>query len=354
MRASRLRARAAALAALWCQARAVHTTIAAPCSYELVVKKSRFVALAAPVQSGDEAAAWIRAASDDQARHNCFAYRLADGSVRTNGDGEPSGTAGPPIAAAIAGAGLWDVAVLVRRYRLDGGAKLGTGGLVRAYGGAAAAVLGCAQQLQVVPHTPFSVSFDPADTGTVYRILGRYECTAPAAPVGPEGSERMRGRFAIPEGEADEVRRGLAEATQGRVRMGGSEAPTGADSAAGFGEEASDCLIVEQPAATPPPPPLPVSSPSPDLDAVEGLGALLEGFPLNQRQAALIWCRQIEAGSVALLILAGIEEDFIAALQPLRPSEQGELRGRLRAVAREVLGEDSEGEGGDRGDGKGR
>jgi hypothetical protein len=103
MHASRLGSRAVALAALWCQARAaVHTTIAAPCTFELVVKKSRFVALAAPVRSRNDAAAWIRDATDDQARHNCFAYRLADGSVRTNGDGEPGGTAGPPIAAAIA------------------------------------------------------------------------------------------------------------------------------------------------------------------------------------------------------------------------------------------------------------
>jgi putative IMPACT (imprinted ancient) family translation regulator len=204
----------------------VHTTIAAPCSYELVVKKSRFVALAASVRFSDEADAWVREASDEQARHNCFAYRLADGSVRTNGDGEPGGTAGPPIAAAIAGAGLWDVAVLVRRYRLDGGAKLGTGGLVRAYGGAAAGVLECAQPWQVVPHTCIIVSFEGGDTGTVYRILGTYECTAPAAldgGGGGAGGGRMRASFAIPEGEVDGVRRGLVEATQGRVRVGEGE-----------------------------------------------------------------------------------------------------------------------------------
>jgi len=149
------RARAAALATMWCQARAVHTTIATPCSYEVVIKKSRFIAHAAPVRSAAEAIAWVRTTSDDQAQHNCFAYRLADGSHRTNGDGEPGGTAGPPIAAAIAAANLLGVAVLVQRYRLDGGAKLGTGGLVRAYGGAAAGVLEIAELCEVVPQVHF-------------------------------------------------------------------------------------------------------------------------------------------------------------------------------------------------------
>ena len=92
----------------------------------------------------------MRRESDESARHNCFAYTLSDGYSRSNNDGEPGGTAGPPIA----GAGVVDVAVLVRRYRLDGGAKLGTGGLVRAYGGAEEGVLEAAARTPLLRLEP--------------------------------------------------------------------------------------------------------------------------------------------------------------------------------------------------------
>lgn len=75
--------------------------------YEQVIKKSRFIACAAPVTSSDAANEFVKERSDPKARHNCFAWRLASGDTRTHGDGEPGGTAGPPILAAIAGAGVW-------------------------------------------------------------------------------------------------------------------------------------------------------------------------------------------------------------------------------------------------------
>lgn len=168
--------RRAAISALWCHARALATTIAGPCSYEVVVKKSRFVASAAPVSSAEEALAWVRRESDESARHNCFAYTLSDGYSRSNNDGEPGGTAGPPIAAAIAGAGVVDVAVLVRRYRLDGGAKLGTGGLVRAYGGAAQGVLEAAARTPLVRLVPVEAKY-----ATLHFPTGAREDTRSAA-----------------------------------------------------------------------------------------------------------------------------------------------------------------------------
>ena len=94
--------------------------------------------------------------------------------MRTNGDGEPGGTAGPPILAAIDGAGLKDVAVLVSRYRLGEGAKLGTGGLVRAYGGTAAQTLAAASIMEVNPIVGMVVEYAVADTGAVYSLLGSY------------------------------------------------------------------------------------------------------------------------------------------------------------------------------------
>ena len=101
-----------------------YMTIAATATHEELVKKSRFVAHASPVGTERAALAFVADRSDPKASHNCFAYRLADGSDRCSGDGEPGGTAGPPILSAIAGAGLRDVAVLVTRYY--GGVKLVT------------------------------------------------------------------------------------------------------------------------------------------------------------------------------------------------------------------------------------
>ncbi|XOZ35074.1 YigZ family protein [Halomonadaceae bacterium KBTZ08] len=112
---------------------------------ETEVRKSRFIARVAPVVSREEALAFIEQARRDhpEARHHCWAYVIgAPGratSAAMNDDGEPSGTAGKPILNVIEHKGIGDIVVVVIRY--FGGVKLGAGGLVRAYAGAAEAVL---------------------------------------------------------------------------------------------------------------------------------------------------------------------------------------------------------------------
>ena len=68
---------------------------------------------------------------DPKASHNCWAFR-SQTYERQSDDGEPSGTAGRPILAAIEKENVYDAVVVVVRH--FGGVKLGTGGLVRAYG----------------------------------------------------------------------------------------------------------------------------------------------------------------------------------------------------------------------------
>ncbi len=127
--------------------------------YEEVIKKSRFLVYAQTIETPEEAFAFFEAYSDPQATHNCWAYRLPD-QYRFNDDGEPGGTAGSPILRAIEGQEVQKVAVLVIRY--FGGIKLGSGGLVRAYGGCAAKCLRAAAKRSFRPfHTircfiPFS------------------------------------------------------------------------------------------------------------------------------------------------------------------------------------------------------
>ena len=122
-------------------------TLAQPCRHQEEIKKSRFLALAAPVDSGDQALAFVREVSDLAATHNCWAYRIGQ-DYRFNDDGEPGGTAGRPILQAIEGQGMDRVVAVVTRWY--GGIKLGAGGLVRAYGGTAAECLRRAERLPIV------------------------------------------------------------------------------------------------------------------------------------------------------------------------------------------------------------
>ncbi|MEJ2734135.1 MAG: YigZ family protein [Anaerolineae bacterium] len=133
---------------------------------EIWVLNSRFIATAAPVFSVDGAKAFvarIRAQFSD-ASHNVPAYLVGHGAsvvAHCHDDGEPSGTAGRPALAVLRGSGLGDVAVVVTRY--FGGTKLGTGGLVRAYGDAVRAVLEVLPRAEkvathtVVVSTPYSL-----------------------------------------------------------------------------------------------------------------------------------------------------------------------------------------------------
>lgn len=102
---------------------------------EIEEKKSKFIAYVEPVESEEEAAAFIEKIKkmNWNATHNCSAAVVGKNNEfsRCNDDGEPSGTAGKPMLEVLIGEQLHNVAVVVTRY--FGGTLLGTGGLVRAY-----------------------------------------------------------------------------------------------------------------------------------------------------------------------------------------------------------------------------
>lgn len=120
---------------------------------EIRVKNSRFVATIAPVFSVDEARAFVARIKEEfaGATHNVPAYVVGFGpsvTAHCSDDGEPAGTAGRPLLAVLQGSGLGDAGIVVTRF--FGGTKLGTGGLVRAYGDAARAVLDVVPRAQKV------------------------------------------------------------------------------------------------------------------------------------------------------------------------------------------------------------
>ena len=141
---------------------------------EIREKASRFLGFASRIASAEDAEAFLerlRRAHHD-ATHEAFAWRLGAGdaaSVRASDAGEPAGTAGRPILSAIESAGVTDAAVAVVRY--FGGTKLGTGGLARAYRGAAERALEGAGAETVYDTVRLEVRCPHARTGAVRRLL---------------------------------------------------------------------------------------------------------------------------------------------------------------------------------------
>ena len=185
-----------------------YLTVAQDADAEIEVKRSRFLARVRRV--GDEAAA--RAVVEEcrrqywDARHHCSAFVLGSSGeiARSNDDGEPSGTAGAPILAAITGRELSDVVVVVTRY--FGGTLLGAGGLVRAYSDAAvrglerAGVLRRTRALRLDVRVPLAVvgRVENALRGTGLRV-GDIRYAADAVIVGalaPELLESVRNQVA--------------------------------------------------------------------------------------------------------------------------------------------------------------
>ena len=122
-------------------------TLAHELRFEEEIKKSRFEAIAAPVENESEVKAFLERHKDLSTTHQCWAWKIGH-NVRFNDDGEPSGTAGRPILATIEGNELTNTIVLVNRWY--GGIKLGTGGLVRAYGGCAGQCLIQAEKIELI------------------------------------------------------------------------------------------------------------------------------------------------------------------------------------------------------------
>jgi len=143
-------------------------TLAGPASMEIEIKRSRFIAHAARVDSLEETLAFYESVADPSATHNCWAWQL-DHLYRFNDDGEPASTAGRPILSAIEGKGLDHVMVVVTRH--FGGTKLGVGGLVRAYSGSAAKCLDQAGVLEVQARAECSIQAGFGWTGQVYAAL---------------------------------------------------------------------------------------------------------------------------------------------------------------------------------------
>ena len=138
-------------------------------------KRSKFIARAFPCESEEKAAEILSAIKTEcwDARHNCYAYVLKDGSARFSDDGEPHGTAGKHILDCIMGSGVVDVIVVVTRY--FGGVLLGTGGLVRAYSASAKDSLQNAPKVLMCLGTEMAVNCSYSELKLMEKLIGKFE-----------------------------------------------------------------------------------------------------------------------------------------------------------------------------------
>lgn len=138
---------------------------------EVVIKRSKFIAAAAPVDDEDAANFFIDQVKEKHKRatHNVFAYLINEQVMRCSDDGEPAGTAGMPVLDVIRKQGLERIAIVVTRY--FGGIKLGAGGLVRAYTEAAGKAIDSAGIVKKRLHREIFVQVDYQFFGSVKREL---------------------------------------------------------------------------------------------------------------------------------------------------------------------------------------
>lgn len=180
------------------------------------IKRSRHIATALPVTDPEQLGPALDAVRGEFPDANHHAWALVTGSVvRCSDDGEPSGSAGRPILARVQGADLTDVLVIVTRY--FGGTKLGVGGLVRAYGGAAAAVLEAAEIVERIPMRSGFIRhpYDLADR--VMRLLSEFGAEEGEVTWAAD----VQREVAVPESQWADLDAALRDASNGTVGLVG-------------------------------------------------------------------------------------------------------------------------------------
>ena len=177
-------------------------------------KGSRFLVAAMPVPSEAVAKDFLATVAADlpDASHHCWAWRLADPFIeRAGDDGEPSGSAGRPILAQLTGRELVNVAVVVSRY--FGGTKLGVGGLVRAYGGAAGEAFDQSELVGWVPGCERILVHQHADAAIVEHVLQQVGASSLEVTYG----ESVRRRLALALDQVETLDLLLADRSSGRL-----------------------------------------------------------------------------------------------------------------------------------------
>jgi len=195
-------------------------TIRSAGSCDLIIRRSRFLGIAERCgdHAGGEALLRRIRSEHSKATHHVSAWRLKGprgtaGEHRFDDDGEPGGTAGRPVLQVLEGRSLVNAAVVVVRY--FGGIKLGAGGLVRAYGEAAAKALDDAIIEEIIPQVVLRADFPYPHLASVENWIARHPVTILERHFVPEPQLIIQ----LPEADERALRQALTDLTNGRIRI---------------------------------------------------------------------------------------------------------------------------------------
>lgn len=184
---------------------------------ELIIEKSKFLGFACPVESIEAVEALLFEYREryKDANHLCYAYVIGQGGLlmKASDDGEPSGTAGVPILEVLKKEGLTDTLVMVVRY--FGGIKLGSGGLIRAYGKSAKEAVLASGICRYERHYPLSVTIDYTLSGGFSHLIKAQNWHL----VGQDFTDKVTYHLEVPENELKEVEASIINFTKNQVRF---------------------------------------------------------------------------------------------------------------------------------------
>ncbi len=184
--------------------------------YEIEIKRSRFIAEIEGCADRATAEEKIQQRRDEhpEAAHVVYAFSIGDTSSRQFGmsdDGEPKGTAGRPVLEVMKGSDVTDCVITVVRY--FGGTKLGTGGLVHAYGDAAKGAFGVLKTTKKRDLVTFTIEIPYELHNTVRTLLEQH-----GGEIGDEGfTEEVIIRGTIDRSVVTSLQEGLKNVSRGTI-----------------------------------------------------------------------------------------------------------------------------------------
>lgn len=188
---------------------------------EIVEKKSRFIATVRPIETEEEAVAFINEMKKKywDARHNCSAFVIGSRQeiTRCSDDGEPAQTAGRPMLDVLLREGITNVAVVVTRY--FGGVLLGTGGLVRAYQSATQAGLAASKIIEKRQGKKLIIHTDYNGLGKLQYLFGQQK----TAILDTEYAADVVLTILVPLEQKDFLYKEITEQTNGTAQMAWGE-----------------------------------------------------------------------------------------------------------------------------------
>lgn len=190
-------------------------------SAEIIVKRSRFLAELLPCDTTTRAREILKSQKEKyrDATHvvHAFVCGLSAENSGMSDDGEPSGTAGKPVLAVLKGRACTNAMLTVTRW--FGGTLLGTGGLVKAYGDAAKAVIATADETNAfekyIAKREFSFAVNYNEHEKIKQLLKAFEIY----DMNEEFSDEVALKLSVSENDADRLSEALCNATSGRINQ---------------------------------------------------------------------------------------------------------------------------------------